>query len=114
MNTLSNNLPESMVIILCTVPNNKDLTLKLIQTLLDNKLSGCITLLNTTRSFYYWNNKFENQIEFQLLIKTKRSLEKKIFNTIKKLHPYKIPELLVIPVISGETNYLKWINSKLT
>lgn len=113
MNTLSNNSPESMIIILCTLPNNKDLALQLIQTLLNNKLAGCITLFNAAHSFYYWNNQLENQIEFQLLIKTKRSLEKKIFNTIKKIHPYKIPELLVIPIISSEINYLKWINSKL-
>lgn len=107
------NLNKSTIIILCTLPNNKNFALKLIKILLDNKLAACITLLHETQSFYYWNDKFENQIEFQLLIKTKKSLKKDVFKKIKTLHPYKLPELLVIPIISGEINYLNWIHSTL-
>lgn len=113
MNILSKKLNEPIIIILCTIPNNENLAHKLIQILLDRKLAACITLLNKAHSFYYWNNKFETEIEFQLLIKTKKSLKKRVFNKIKELHPYKTPELLTIPIIAGETNYLKWIYSQL-
>lgn len=113
MNTLSKKLIEPIIIILCTVPNNKDFTLKLIKILLNYKLAACITVFDKARSFYYWDNKFKTEIEFQLLIKTKHSLKKAVFNKIKELHPYKTPELIAIPVISGEINYLKWIYSQL-
>lgn len=103
----------TIVIILCTLPNDQEYAIKLIKILLKNKLAACITLLDAARSFYYWNKKLENHTELQLLIKTKKSLEKLVFNKIKKLHPYKVPELLVIPVITGESNYLNWMQSVL-
>lgn len=101
------------IIILCTLPNDNNSAVQLIKILLDTKLAACITLLNNVRSFYYWNDKFENHNEIQLLIKTKKTLEKLVFNKIKELHPYKIPELLTIPVTHVELNYLQWIDSVL-
>lgn len=112
MSVLEKNLGESVVIILCTLPNDKQFMFKLIKILLDCKLAACITSLNEVRSYYYWNDKFEIQAEFQILIKTKNSLKESVFNKIKELHPYEIPELLVLPVICGEITYLKWIHSR--
>lgn len=110
---LSKKLKEPLIIILCTIPNNKKTSLKLIQILLNCKLAACITLLNKTHSFYYWNNKMEIQTEYQLLIKTKSSLKKAVFNKIKELHPYKVPELLAVPIIFSEKNYSQWIYAQL-
>lgn len=111
---MNNSYNTETIIILCTLPNEKGFTEKLIQILLNTKLAACITLFNKSHSFYYWNNQLKDQIELQLLIKTKKSLEQLVFNKICELHPYKTPELLTIPVISGELNYLKWIHSALT
>lgn len=112
MNNTTNNSNE-IILVLCTLPNNKDFAFKLIKILLNLKLAACITLINKAHSFYYWNNKIENQKELQLLIKTKLSLQDSIFKTIKELHPYEIPELLVLRIVTGEQNYLNWINSML-
>ncbi|WP_236840118.1 divalent-cation tolerance protein CutA [Blochmannia endosymbiont of Camponotus nipponensis] len=85
----------------------------LTKTLLHHKLAACITLFKEVRSFYYWDNTLKESIELQLLIKTKSLLKEPVFNTIKKLHPYKVPELLVLPIIDGESNYLSWMRSML-
>lgn len=111
MNTLNKINTEKIIIILCTLPNDKGFALKLIHTLLKNKLAACITLLDKVHSYYYWDNKLKNHIELQLLIKTKQSLEQSVFNSIKKQHPYQIPELITLSIINGEFNYLQWINS---
>lgn len=111
MNIFNKINTETIIIILCTVPNNKVLASKLIKILLKNKLAACITLIDKAHSYYYWNNKLKNNTELQLLIKTKQSLEQLVFDEIKKQHPYQVPELLTLPIINGELNYLKWINS---
>lgn len=100
-----------MIIILCTLPNDKDFSLKLVKILLESKLAACITVFNKAQSLYYWNNKLEMQSELQLLIKTKKSLEKLVFNKIRELHPYKVPELLTVPITSIEFHYLQWMRS---
>lgn len=113
MKTITIKNEKTAIIILCTLPNNQKLAIKLIKILLNAKLAACITLLNAAHSFYYWDNKFESNIEIQLLIKTKKSLEKLVFNKINEFHPYQIPELLTIPIISVESNYLQWMYSEL-
>ncbi|CAD83593.1 periplasmic divalent cation tolerance protein CutA [Candidatus Blochmanniella floridana] len=107
------NNPNSIIIILCTLPDNKEFAITLIKTLLKHKLAACITLLNEVHSFYHWNNKIETATEIQLLIKTTNKLQQSVFNKIQELHPYTIPELLTISVIATESNYLHWLCSNL-
>ncbi|URJ32769.1 divalent-cation tolerance protein CutA [Candidatus Blochmannia vicinus] len=102
-----------MIIILCTTPNDMSVVLNITKTLLNNKLAACITLLHEVRSFYYWETTLKDHTELQLLIKTQKFLKDAVFTTIKKLHPYKVPELLVLPIIDGEPSYLSWIRSTL-
>lgn len=106
---MKNNTNNKIIIILCTFPQNTKTISQLIDILLYKKLAACISILHDTQTFYYWDNKKVNNTETQLLIKTTYSLKNKIFKNIKKLHPYKIPELLVLPVLNGEKNYLSWI-----
>ncbi|WHL25019.1 MAG: divalent-cation tolerance protein CutA [Candidatus Blochmannia vicinus] len=101
-----------MIIILCTVPDNMSVVVNITKTLLNNKLAACITL-HKVRSFYYWETTLKDHTELQLLIKTKNFLKDSVFTTIKKLHPYEVPELLALPIIDGEPNYLSWMQSAL-
>ncbi|URJ31832.1 divalent-cation tolerance protein CutA [Blochmannia endosymbiont of Camponotus modoc] len=89
------------------------IALNLTKTLLHHKLAACITLLHEVRSFYYWGNALKEKDELQLLIKTQSSLKEAVLNTIQKLHPYKVPEFLVLPIVDGEPNYLSWMQSVL-
>ncbi|URJ24510.1 divalent-cation tolerance protein CutA [Candidatus Blochmanniella camponoti] len=98
---------------MCTTPNDMSIVLNLTKTLLHHKLAACITLLHEVRSFYYWDNALKEKDELQLLIKTRSSLKEAVLNTIQQLHPYKIPEFLVLPIIDGESNYLSWMQSVL-
>lgn len=111
---IKNNKKENkIIIILCTMPHNILITSELTKTLLKYKLAACISVIYGIHSFYYWENKIKNHTEIQLLIKTKHSLKEKIFKIIKKLHPYKTPELLTLSISDGEKNYLSWIQSVL-
>ncbi|URJ29728.1 divalent-cation tolerance protein CutA [Blochmannia endosymbiont of Camponotus sp.] len=102
-----------MIIILCTTPNDMSVVLNITKTLLSNKLAACINLLHEVRSFYYWGTTLKDHTELQLLIKTQSFLKDSVFTTIKKFHPYTVPELLVLPIIDGEPSYLSWMRSTL-
>lgn len=110
---IENIKKNKIIVILCTLPDDKLIASKLTQILLHDKLAACISIIYKIRSFYYWENQIKHENEIQLFIKTKYCLKNKIFNTIKKIHPYKIPELLILPVLNGEKHYLSWIKSSL-
>ena len=55
----------------------------------------------------------QNGEEFLLILKTSRDLFEGLRAKMEKLHPYKVPELLALPVVTGAEDYLSWLQSKL-
>jgi len=95
------------VVVLVTVPYDK--SKKIINLLLTKKLAACVNKIKTIESFYWWENKICNDKETLLVIKTKKILFEKIVKEIKKVHPYKVPEIISIEINNGNKEYLDWI-----
>ncbi|XBS70374.1 divalent cation tolerance protein CutA [Acerihabitans sp. KWT182] len=104
--------PAEYVVILCTAPNEavaRDLAARL----LDERLAACVTLLPGALSIYRWEGKLEQQQEAQMLIKSHVRHQPALMARVKALHPYQTPELLALPVLSGDADYLSWLNASL-
>ena len=97
------------IIVFVTAPNNK--VKKIIDQLLTKKLVACINVIKNVSSYYWWENKICTDKESLLIIKTKKVLFKKLLNEIKKVHPYKVPEIISIKMSEGNKEYLNWIDS---
>lgn len=78
--------------------------------LLDQKLAACVQLL-PVESMYTWEGKHESAKEVLLLIKTSTLCFKKLVLAVKSQHSYKTPEIIALPIIAGDKDYLKWIKS---
>lgn len=100
------------VIILCTAPDEataQDLAAKA----LGDKLAACVTLLPGATSLYYWEGKLEQEYEVQMVLKTSPAHQQALLDCLKAHHPYQPPELLVLPVLHGDSDYLSWLNASL-
>ncbi|MDE8742903.1 divalent cation tolerance protein CutA [Pectobacterium polaris] len=100
------------VVILCTAPDDA-CAQRLANSLLETRLAACVTLLPGARSLYYWEGKLEQQSEVQMLIKSDTSYQQALLTQLKQQHPYDTPELLVLPVSGGDSDYLTWLNASL-
>ncbi|GMB66833.1 divalent cation tolerance protein CutA [Pectobacterium sp. CHL-2024] len=100
------------VVILCTAPDDA-CAQRLADSLLETRLAVCVTLLPGARSLYYWEGKLEQQSEVQMLIKSDTSHQQALLTHLKQQHPYDTPELLVLPVSGGDSDYLTWLNASL-
>lgn len=76
--------------------------------LLNDRLAACCQI-SKIESFYCWEEKLESSEEWQLSIKTKAILFKKIACIIKAGHSYKSPQIISLPIIEGDSDYLNWI-----
>ncbi len=81
------------------------------ENLVTNKLAACVNIVKGVESIYQWKGKIERAQEIQLIIKTRQSLFPALQNAIQGLHNYELPEIIAVPICSGEENYLNWIQS---
>ena len=81
----------------------------LARALVDERLAACVNILPPMRSIYTWKGATEHADERQLLIKTTTHRVKELETRLKALHPYEVPEFLVIAVLEGSGDYLSWV-----
>jgi periplasmic divalent cation tolerance protein len=65
------------------------------------------------RSCYLWEGKINLEGEELLIIKTEQSMVEQLVSRIIELHSYKVPEIIVLPIVDGYPPYLHWIAQSL-
>ena len=93
-------------VVLCTAPASD--TEKLARTLVEEKLIACINATNV-KSFFRWEGELEEDDEVLLIMKTKAAKVKHVIERVKKLHSYDVPEVIAVPIIDGNTDYMDWV-----
>ena len=98
-------------IIVLTTCNSSEVASLIADTLVSKKLAACVNIVNGVESVYQWQGKVEHENEYLLLIKTQKSLYPELEKVIQELHNYELPEIIAVPIDTGEKNYLNWIKS---
>ena len=101
------------MVVLTTVSSDEE-AVTLVRELLDRRLIACGTLLAGARSLYRWQGKVADEHEVVVLLKTRSARLDSLRTAFSELHPYKVPELLALPVEAGLEKYLDWINGETT
>ena len=99
------------VVVLTTIAT-ADEAVALIRGLLERRLIACGTVQSGARSIYRWEGKIADEQEAVVMLKTRSGCIEGLRRAFAELHPYKVPELLAIPVTGGLERYLGWINSE--
>ena len=80
------------------------------EALVGEHLAACVNVLAPMRSVYRWEGKIEQSDEVQLVIKTSESRFAAVAARLKVLHPYEVPEILMIRADAGADAYVAWIH----
>jgi len=105
-------MPHTDALVVLTTVSSTDEAVTLIRALLDRRLIACGTFLPGARSLYRWNDKVADEQEVVLLLKTRSARLESLEVAFGELHPYKVPELLALPVAAGLSKYLSWIDQE--
>ncbi len=100
-----------VVLVLTTMPDD-DRAEALARTLVEEHLAACVTVQPPMTSFYRWKGRLERDGERQLVCKTTRGRLADLQARLAALHPYELPELLVVGASGGSAAYLQWVSEE--
>jgi periplasmic divalent cation tolerance protein len=96
------------ILILTTMPDD-DRADDLARALVGERLAACVTISGPMVSTYRWEGDVQRETERQLTIKTTRTRLADVERRLHELHPYELPEFLVLDAAGGSEKYLQWI-----
>ena len=96
------------VIVCTTLPTGADAE-GLGRTLVTERLAACVSVQAPVRSVYRWQGAVESAAEQLLHVKTTARRVDDLRRRLRDLHPYDLPELVVLPIVDGDPAYLAWV-----
>jgi len=103
---------SEIVLALTTLPGDFDAT-KLAHELVGSGFAACVNILPAVKSVYTWDGLPQTDQEQQLFIKTTTDQIDALWDALRARHPYDVPEFIVVPVIDGSQDYLRWVERSL-
>jgi periplasmic divalent cation tolerance protein len=85
---------------------------KIADLLLSRRKAACVNIVPKVESSFWWQGKLDSAKESLLIIKTKASLLSEIVDLVKAAHSYEVPEIIALPIIGGNEDYLNWIEDE--
>ena len=79
------------------------------RTLVDERLAACVSALPAMTSIYRWKDAVEEAREQQLLIKTTTARLGALEARFRSLHPYELPEFVVIQPDQVSRLFGEWV-----
>ena len=96
------------VSLVLTTVEKREHAMQLAHLLVDEELAACVSILPGLLSVYAWRGKLEEEQEIQLVIKTRSEAVPDLKRRLDELHPYDLPEFLVLDAQSSSA-YKDWV-----
>jgi periplasmic divalent cation tolerance protein len=92
-----------------TTCGSEESALKIAAALVDRRLAACASMIPGIKSYYHFEGSAHLDDEVKLLIKTKADLFDEASKLISELHPYRVPEILMLRADAASGPYLEWM-----
>ena len=102
---------RNYLVVMVTAPN-LEVARRLIQIVVKARLAACGNLIPKIESHYWWRGKLECSKEVLVLFKTSNNHLKSLEALILRNHPYDTPEIIALPLASGNARFLDWITKE--
>lgn len=103
---------NNYILILITCGSKKEAG-RIADSLLSERLVACANIISGVESRFRWKGKVEIAKEILVILKTRRENFKAIEKTVKRIHSYEVPEIIAVPVMAGNKEYLEWLDGAL-
>ena len=99
---------RDVVVVLTTMPDDPRAD-EVATRIVDERLAACVNVIGPMTSMYRWKGAVEREMERQLVMKTTRDRLVALEARVRELHPYELPEFLVLTVEAASAGYAAWV-----
>ena len=99
---------KEVKIVICTFPNMEKAR-QIATVMVQTQLVACVNFIPNIQSIYCWEGKLEEEEEVMAVFKTSAVRYSELEVKIAEMHPYELPELVVVDVAGGLPAYLNWV-----
>jgi len=107
-------MKETDKIVILVTASAEEEAHRIAELLLEQRKAACINIIPKVDSLFWWQGTLDSARESLLIIKTAASLLPEIVNLIKEAHSYEVPEVIALPIIGGNEDYLKWVEGEVS
>jgi len=103
---------SSYVIVIVTVANREE-AMKIVRSLLQERLIACANIVGPVSSIFWWEGKIDEASEFLVFMKSHENRFERLSEKVAEIHSYEVPEIIALPIIKGSPPYLEWLSDSL-
>ena len=102
---------NSYIIVFITTGSSEEAG-QIAESLLQKRQAACVNVVPEVQSHFWWEDKLDLAGESLLIVKTKESLLPDVIESVKAAHSYSVPEIIALPIVGGNQEYLDWIDNE--
>lgn len=81
--------------------------------IVEQRLAACVQVVGPIQSTYWWQGRMETAEEYLCVMKSRQAVFKSLEVAVREVHSYETPEILAMPVVAGNEDYLSWMRSEM-
>ena len=102
--------PAYLVVFITT--SSYDEARKIADALVSQRKAACVNIVPKVNSLFRWKGKIEEAEESLMVVKTRAELFPDVASTVKSIHSYEVPEIIALPIVEGNADYLSWLKEE--
>ena len=99
------------VVVFITVGSREEAR-RIADALVGQRKAACVNIVPEVNSIFRWEGKTEDESEILLVVKTRMELFTEVVDLVKGIHSYEVPEIIALPIVDGNPDYLSWISEE--
>ena len=105
-------MAESGYIVVLITAGSYEEAHKIADALVGQRKAACVNIVLQVNSLFWWEGKIEEDRESLLLVKTRAELFPEVVNVVKGIHSYDVPEIIALPIVEGNPEYMAWLEKE--
>lgn len=99
------------IVLFITTPTTEEAQ-RISRALLEQRKVACVNIVPRVSSLFWWQGKIDSARESLLIVKTTASRLNELVTLVKEIHSYDVPEIIALPIVAGNQDYLEWLGKE--